>query len=116
MFPAFVLVLALNVLQPAETPQPRPVPPPVSESAPVAVPPATPTALRYYASGNRLWIFEQVVSVAILAIMLFTGFSATLRDWARRIGRNWFLTTVAYFALFSIVTFVVTLPLTYYEE
>ena len=36
--------------------------------------------------------------------------------WAQRIGRNWFFTIVVYFALFTIVTFVVTLPLTYYEE
>ena len=42
--------------------------------------------------------------------------SARLRALAQRIGRNWFFTIVVYFALFTIVTFVITLPLTYYEE
>jgi len=39
MFPAFALAIALNVLQPADTPATRPAPPPISEATPVAVPP-----------------------------------------------------------------------------
>ena len=105
MFPAFALVIALNLLQPAGTPPARPAPPPVSEATPVAVPPATPTALRYYTSGNRLWVLDQVVSIVLLAIILFSGMSARLREWARRIGRTWFFTIVVYFARFTIVTF-----------
>ena len=118
MFPAFALglVLALNVLQTADTAPTRPAPQSVSEEAPVTVPPPTPAALRYYASGNRLWVLDQVVSIALLALLLFSGVSARLRTVARRIGRNWFFTIVVYFALFTIVTFVITLPLTYYEE
>ena len=41
---------------------------------------------------------------------------SALRTWAQRIGRKWFFTIVVYFALFTIVTFIITLPLTYYEE
>src|SRR6476661_2985195 len=115
MFTAAAFVLALNVLQPAGTP-PTPSPTPVSEATPVAVPPATPTALRYYASGNRLWALDQVLSIALLAAILFSGASAKLRAWAQRIGRNWFFTIVVYFALFTIATFIIGLPLTYYEE
>ena len=114
MFPALVLALTLNVQQPADTAATTPAP--VSEEAPVAVPPATPTALRYYTSGNWLWMLDQVVSTVLLALILFTGLSARLRTWAQRIGRNWFFTIVVYFVLFTIVTFVITLPLTYYEE
>jgi Zn-dependent protease with chaperone function len=116
MMPAFalVLVLALNLQSgPASL---EPAPPTVSETTPVPVPPPTPTALRYYTSGNRLWVLDQVAPMASFAIMLFTGFSATLRDWARRIGRNWFLTTVVYVTLFTMATFAALLPLTYYEE
>ena len=115
MLPAFALALALSVLQPADTPAGA-TQAAVDEATPVAVPPATPTALRYYTSGNRLWVLDQVVSFVLLAVVLFTGFSATLRTWARRIGRNWFFTIVVYFALFTIVTTVITLPLAYYEE
>ena len=102
--------------QTAGTPPASLTPASVSEATPVAVPPATPTALRYYTSGNRLWVLDQVVSIALLAAILFSGMSARLRTWAQRIGRNWFFTIVVYFALFTIVTFVITLPLTYYEE
>lgn len=115
MLPAFALAIALSVLQPADTPAAA-TQAAVDEAMPVAVPPATPTALRYYTSGNRLWVLDQVVSFVLLAVILFTGFSATLRTWARRIGRNWFFTIVVYFALFTIVTTVITLPLAYYEE
>src|SRR3954465_7850233 len=116
MFSTLVLAIALNVLQPADTPPTRPAPASVSEATPVAVPPATPMALRYYASGNRLWVLDQVLSIALLAVILFSGLSARLRTWARQIGRNWFFTIVVYFALFTIVTSIITLPLTYYEE
>jgi STE24 endopeptidase len=116
MLPAVALALALNVLQPAVTPSTPPAAPPIDEAIPVVVPPATPTALRYYTSGNRLWVLDQAVLILLLAIMLFTGFSATLRTWAQRIGRKWFFTVAVYWALFLLVAFVITLPLTYYEE
>jgi Zn-dependent protease with chaperone function len=116
MFAAFALALALSVAQPPATPPQSPAPPTVDEAAPVAVPSATPTALRYYTSGNWLWVLDQVVSIALLAAILFSGLSARLRSWAQRIGRNWFFTIVVYFALFTIVTSVIVLPLTYYQE
>ena len=116
MLSAFALVIALNLLQPAAVPPPRPAPPPVSEATPVEVPSATPVALRYYASGNRLWVVDQVVSIALLTLMLFTGLSAKMRTLARRIGRNWFFTIVVYFVLFTIGISLATLPLTFYVE
>jgi STE24 endopeptidase len=116
MLAAFMLAVALSVVPPAAAPPAPQTSSAVDETASVAVPPATPTALRYYSSGNRLWVLDQAVSIALLVVILFTGASARLRTWARRIGRNWFFTIVVYFALFTIVTFVVTLPLAYYTE
>lgn len=116
MFTAVGLAIALNLLQPADAPPARPAPSSVSETTPAPVPPATPTALRYYTSGNRLWVLDQVLPAVLLAVFLFSGASAALRTWARRIGRNWFFTIVVYLTLFLILAFVVMLPLTYYEE
>ena len=116
MLPTAVLAIALNLLQPAGAAPATQARAPIDETMPVAVPPATPTALRYYTSGNQLWVLDQVVSLALLAVILFSGLSATLRNLSRRIGRNWFFTIVVYFALFTILTSLVTLPLTYYEE
>jgi STE24 endopeptidase len=86
------------------------------ETAPVAVPEPSERAMRYYRSGNVLWFVEQAWSIAVLVLLLATGLSASLRNAARRIGRNWFFTIVVYFALFTIVTTIVDLPLSYYTE
>jgi Zn-dependent protease with chaperone function len=86
------------------------------ETAPVAVPEPSEQAMRYYRSGNVLWFVEQAWSIAVLVLLLATGLSASLRNAARRIGRNWFFTIVVYFALFTIVTTIVDLPLSYYTE
>jgi Zn-dependent protease with chaperone function len=86
------------------------------ETAPVAVPEPSEQAMRYYRSGNVLWFVEQAWSIAVLVLLLVTGLSASLRNAARRIGRNWFFTIVVYFALFTVVTTIVDLPLSYYTE
>ena len=114
MLAAFALAL-LFAAQPAAAQSATP-PPAISEAMPVAVPPATPEALRYYASGNWLWVLDQVVGIVLLAVILFSGASARLRTWAQLIGRKWFFAIAVYFALFSIVTFIITLPLGYYVE
>jgi len=86
------------------------------ETAPVAVPEPSEQAMRYYRSGNVLWFVEQAWSIAVLVLLLVTGLSASLRNAARRIGRNWFFTIVIYFVLFTVVTTIVDLPLSYYTE
>jgi len=86
------------------------------ETAPVAVPEPSEQAMRYYRSGNVLWFVEQAWSIVVLVLLLATGLSAALRNAAQRIGRNWFFTIVVYFALFTIVTTIVDLPLSYYTE
>jgi Zn-dependent protease with chaperone function len=88
----------------------------VSETAPVAVPDPGAKALAYYRSGNVLWVVDQVFEIALLVVILITGFSARLRNIAQRIGRRWLFTIAAYYVLFTLVTFVVSLPLSYYEE
>jgi STE24 endopeptidase len=86
------------------------------EAAPVAVPAATEKAMQYYRSGNVLWVIDLVWSIAMLLVILATGFSATLRDWSQRVGRRWFFTLVVYYLLFNLITSLVDLPRAYYEE
>jgi STE24 endopeptidase len=82
---------------------------------PVPVPQPSEKAMRYYRSGNLLWFVDTLFGLAVLALLLFTGFSARLRDAARKIGRNNFFTTAVYAILFTLVTFVIGLPLAWYE-
>ena len=88
----------------------------VDESAPVEVPPASDKAMAYYRSGNVLWVINLIWSIALLVLILATGFSATLRAWSQRIGRYWFFTLVIYWVLFNLITTAADLPRAYYEE
>jgi Zn-dependent protease with chaperone function len=101
---------------PAAAAQPESAPSASASSAPVAVPQPSEKAMRYYHSGNWLWAFTTIWGIAIPAFLLFTGFSARMRDLARRIGRNWFFTVAIYGILFTLLGFVVDLPLSYYSD
>ena len=82
-------------------------------TGPVAVPEPSEKAVRYARSGDWLWLTEQFWVLLVPGVILFTGLSATLREVAHRIGRNWFFTIVVYLALFTVITFVIDLPLSY---
>lgn len=82
----------------------------------VVVPEPSPLAIRYYRSGNVLWGIGTLLGLLIPALLLFSGFSARLRNLAKRIGRRWFLTVAVYALLFTVTTALLSLPLTYYEE
>jgi len=84
------------------------------DTGPVAVPEPTEKALRYARSGNWLWLTDQIWGLLVPGIILFSGFSARLRDTAKRVGRNWFFTIVVYFALFLALTFLIDLPLSFF--
>lgn len=118
-----VLILAFVFLfTPASHAQQPPAPaqasagaaPPSSE--PVPVPPPSEKAMRYYRSGNVLWVIATIWGLLVPALLLFTGISARLRDAARTVGRNWFFTVAVYGILFTLVMAVLTLPLDYYTD
>ena len=88
----------------------------IDETASVVVPPPSEKAIAYYRSGNWLWALDQVWSFATLLLILGTGVSARLRDWAQRIGRNWFFTIAVYWVLFTILGALLDLPLGYYRD
>ena len=61
-----------------------------------------------------LWIVSIIWGLLIPALFLFTGLSARIRNWAEHLGRKWFFVIVIYFVIFSVITFVIDLPLSYY--
>jgi STE24 endopeptidase len=87
-----------------------------ADSSPVPVPQPSPLAMQRYRSGIVLWIVDTIWGFVLPGIILFTGLSARMRDWATRVGRKWFFIIALYFALFSVLTFVVDFPRAYYEE
>lgn len=82
----------------------------------VAIPEPSELALRYHRTGNALWILNTLIGFAIPAALLWFGWSARLRDIARRIRRGWLGTLLVYVALFIVLTSIVTLPLDFYEQ
>lgn len=84
--------------------------------ATVAVPEPTQLALRYYRSGNVLWVVTTLVGFLVPGVVLVTGWSAGLRTWAARaVGGRRGRTILLYVAAFVVLTTLVTLPLDYYQ-
>ena len=81
----------------------------------VAVPEPTPEALSYYRSGNALFVIGNIWDLLIPSLLLFAGVSGRIRDWARRTGRKWFFEIGLYFIVFTVIIFLVDLPLSYYQ-
>ncbi|MEE9280055.1 MAG: M48 family metallopeptidase [Myxococcota bacterium] len=83
-------------------------------SAPVPVPEPSEKTMRYYRSGNVLWVVSVLWGLLVPAVILLVGLSARLRDLASTIGRRWFFIIAAYWVLLSLLTYIVDLPLSYY--
>ncbi len=71
--------------------------------------------LRYYHSGNVLWVAKTLWGLFLPALFLFTGLSARLRQWARAAGRKWFFIIGIYVLLYLAVDYVLSFPFSYYE-
>jgi hypothetical protein len=91
-------------------------PPAARDQSPVAVPEPSEKAMARYRSGIVLWVADTVWGFVLPALILFTGVSARMRDWAVRIGRKRFFIIAIYFAIFSVITYLIDLPRAYYEE
>lgn len=120
------LVIALVVVLPRVVwagPPPESAPASASASAEleldeqghVVVPEPSAEALRYYRSGNLLWVVNQAWTLLIPTLILITGASARLREWAAKLARGRFARTTFVFVLAYLgLTFVLDLPLAWY--
>ncbi len=86
-----------------------------TQTAEVKVPEPSPLAIRYYRSGNVLWAVGTGLSLLLPALLLYTGWSARMRSTAFRLGRSWLPSLMVYALLFTAVSAILGLPLTFYE-
>ena len=86
------------------------------ESGPVAVPEASEKAMSYYYTTSTVWVLNVVWGIVVPALFLFAGWSARIRDLARRVSPRWSVTILVYFLVFSILTTLLQLPLDYYGQ
>jgi Zn-dependent protease with chaperone function len=117
---ALILLCFLGAASAAAAQQPPAASPAgtvTAASAPVPVPEPGEKALRYYRTGNVLWVVQVLWTLLVPVLLLFTGLSAWMRDRASRAaGGNWLLTTALYGILFSLLSFLLDLPLAWYGD
>lgn len=83
---------------------------------PVPVPEADELTMRRYRSGNVVWAVNQAIGLGLPLLFLFAGWSARIRDVARRIGRKWFFVIAVYVAIFTVAGTILQLPWSFYVE
>ena len=77
----------------------------------VAVPEPSAQALEYYAVRNSLWAIDLAWGLVVLALFLFLGWSARIRDFAHRLTRGRVRAALIYIAVFSLAAALLALPL-----
>jgi Zn-dependent protease with chaperone function len=87
----------------------------VDENLPVAVPEPGARAVAHYRSGTVLWFIRTIWALWLPLLFLLTGFSARLRDFARRIGRHWFWAMCIYFVVLVVLNYLLSWPLAYFQ-
>lgn len=80
----------------------------------VAVPEASEQAMRYYESGNILWIVQQAWSLLVPLLFLVKGFTGKLESLAKKWGKKWFFVIAIYLVLFTLIYSLLNLPLDFY--
>jgi hypothetical protein len=95
---------AAESLQPAVTPN----------AAPVPVPVANEQVTRFYHSGFITWLGAYITILLTSVLILFTGLSARMRNFAYKIGRFQIPAILIYLVIFAIIDFLVGLPFGYY--
>ena len=85
-----------------------------NELRPVEVPIPSEKALRFYRSGMWIWALNVGWGLVVPAVIVFSGFSAVLRNLARKLGRWWFPTVGLYVVLYLAIVYLINLPLDYY--
>lgn len=86
-----------------------------AQCADVVVPEATEQAIRYYDSGNILWIVQQGWGLLLPLLFLITGFSGKIGSFSERWGKVWFFTIVVYLFLFVPLYNLLSFPLDFYS-
>lgn len=119
---ALITLAAETVSAQTETPRAGIVAPQESQSTATtdsSVYPPSPDRLAQLASYSKfvnIWRFaEFFISTALLLLVLFTGFSARIRDWAAFLKRDW-LRQWLYFALFMVALYILDFPANYYRN
>lgn len=80
------------------------------------IPPDRKAASNKYFEGKYwLTLWDALYSIAVLLLLLYSRFSVRMREWAQRVTRFRWIHAWIYFAEFTVVTYLLGLPLAWYE-
>ncbi len=110
-----LLLLVLVVLAVAAAAAgPAPAPPALVEDPLSGVPPDDPRMESYSHGGYALFFAQALWEIALLALIVASGFAAAMQRLAERVTDRTNLKVMIYVALFTVVTFVGSFPLSVY--
>ncbi|MES2273868.1 MAG: hypothetical protein V4487_06715, partial [Chlamydiota bacterium] len=72
--------------------------------------------MRYYRSGNVLWIFGQLWALILPLVFLIKGFTGKLSSYGEKWGKNWFFSIVVYLILFIPLYAALSFPFDFYAD
>lgn len=93
-----------------------PAPPAMSENPLGPIPPDDPRMEAYSHGGYAIYAIGTVWGLVLLALIVATGFGAWLQRLAERVTRRVNLKVAVYAALFAVVAFLGSFPLTVYAS
>jgi STE24 endopeptidase len=82
----------------------------------VEIPKPSPEVIRYYNSGNVLWMIQVMLSFIIPILFLFTGFSGNLSKFSQTFGRKWFFSLSIYLIIFITIYQFLEFPFDFYTS
>ena len=108
---AAVVTAALAVI--AQPAHPKPEEPKPAGQFEVRV---TPEMLRHSRINETIYFASTPYAIATLFLLLATGLSAKMRDFAQRLTRRPFVAAMLYILLFAVAIAILDFPLTYYAD
>ena len=76
----------------------------------------SPAAKKYQAMKNRLFLFNLIAEFLFLFLLVFTGWSRQLKIFLLHFRDDFVAINALYFTLFSLIAFLISLPMDFYES
>jgi STE24 endopeptidase len=115
-FALFAVLAAPDLVDaaPPDDPSPIAAEPELDERGYVLVPEPSEAAMDWYRIGNLRWGLAVLFGLLVPGVILMTGFSAKLRDWALRGGRRPWLALLLFLTSYALIVFIAEFPLSYW--
>lgn len=72
--------------------------------------------ISYSSTKHTIYFIDFVYTAIVLLVILFTGFSAKMWQWAERLGKRRFFAIFFYVLMFLVVMTLLSLPISYYSS